>query len=369
MGLHADETTQARLERTAGRQGPGRAARRLRSARPHRPDDAPGERLRSCSPRPIATWPGPPAAPCSNVATRPVGTDDSRKQRAPRVPDGPWRCCAATRPKPRSTPCSSERSKLLKGYLSDDDFSTCCASCNWHCSRQDRTDETSELRAQLSEEYPARDARMNRELVRLLVYLQEPTLAAAAGRAAEQRRCPASRRCRSLMHARFLTGRLDRAAQARSAQGLRRRPRDAGRPQLCRLYRKRLARLLRHVRRRRAADGAGRRRQVADLGACRCWPSCPNIPAPKRWPRSNSSTARSRSSTAKPPSACGSASAPCWAPAAIRRDGLSARTVRQRARPPRADRHGTGAAAGRRELAVPGARRCRSSRAPPRRKS
>ena len=41
--------------------------------------------------------------------------------------------------------------------------------------------------AQLSEEYPSRDYRMNRELVRLLVYLQDPSFRRAPGRSARQR--------------------------------------------------------------------------------------------------------------------------------------------------------------------------------------
>ena len=34
-----------------------------------------------------------------------------------------------------------------------------------------------ELRSQLAEEYPSQEPRMNRELVKILAYLQEPTLA------------------------------------------------------------------------------------------------------------------------------------------------------------------------------------------------
>jgi putative heme-binding domain-containing protein len=60
------------------------------------------------------------------------------------------------------------------------------------------------LREQLSDEYPAADPRMNRELVRLLVYLQEPTL---AERLVEQLNSdiPSVDKMQVLMHTRFLT--------------------------------------------------------------------------------------------------------------------------------------------------------------------
>ena len=64
-------------------------------------------------------------------------------------------------------------------------------------------DDVAELRAQLSDEYPSRDHRMNRELVRLLVYLQEPTF---AERLVEQLKSdlPSVEKMQLLMHARFL---------------------------------------------------------------------------------------------------------------------------------------------------------------------
>ncbi|MBI3836567.1 MAG: HEAT repeat domain-containing protein [Planctomycetia bacterium] len=69
-------------------------------------------------------------------------------------------------------------SKLMKGYLGDDDFLDLLRVVELALLKGEIPGgNVAELRAQLSEEYPSRDYRMNRELVRLLVYLQDPTLA------------------------------------------------------------------------------------------------------------------------------------------------------------------------------------------------
>ncbi|HEX3726420.1 MAG TPA: HEAT repeat domain-containing protein, partial [Pirellulales bacterium] len=69
-------------------------------------------------------------------------------------------------------------SKLLKSYLTDDEFLNLMRVLQLALLKGEIDgDQIAELRAQLSDEYPSRDIRMNRELVRLLVYLQEPTLA------------------------------------------------------------------------------------------------------------------------------------------------------------------------------------------------
>ncbi|HEV3136773.1 MAG TPA: HEAT repeat domain-containing protein, partial [Pirellulales bacterium] len=70
-------------------------------------------------------------------------------------------------------------SELMKAYLSDDDFVDLLRVVELALLKGEISgDEVEGLRTQLSGEYPSRDNRMNRELVRLLVYLQDPTFAA-----------------------------------------------------------------------------------------------------------------------------------------------------------------------------------------------
>ena len=69
-------------------------------------------------------------------------------------------------------------SQLMEGYLSDQDFLDLLRVVELALLQADIPgDKVPELRRQLSEEYPSQDPRMNRELVRLLVYLQDPTVA------------------------------------------------------------------------------------------------------------------------------------------------------------------------------------------------
>ena len=94
--------------------------------------------------------------------------------------------------------------KLMQGYLSDPDFVNLLRLLQVALMRGDVPgDEVRELRDQIAKEYPSRDARMNRELVRLLAYLQEPT---AAERFVEQLRSdiPQVEKMQIAMHARFL---------------------------------------------------------------------------------------------------------------------------------------------------------------------
>lgn len=67
---------------------------------------------------------------------------------------------------------------FLKEYLNDDDFLDLLRVIELALIKgQVPGGNVAQLRAQLSEEYPSRDPRMNRELVRLLAYLQDTTLA------------------------------------------------------------------------------------------------------------------------------------------------------------------------------------------------
>ena len=95
-------------------------------------------------------------------------------------------------------------SKLLKGYLTDDEFLDLLRVFQLALMMGEVAgDAVPQLRAQLAEEYPSRDLRMNRELVRLLVYLQDPTF---ANRLVEQLNSdlPDLERMQLLVHAPFL---------------------------------------------------------------------------------------------------------------------------------------------------------------------
>jgi putative heme-binding domain-containing protein len=95
-------------------------------------------------------------------------------------------------------------SELMKHYLSDDDFLDLLRVVELALLKGEISGENVPgLRAQLSGEYPSRDIRMNRELVRLLVYLQDPTF---AERLVEQldSDLPSVEKMQLAMHARFL---------------------------------------------------------------------------------------------------------------------------------------------------------------------
>jgi putative heme-binding domain-containing protein len=94
--------------------------------------------------------------------------------------------------------------QLMKSYLSDDEFIELLRVIQLALLKGGlKGGDVAPLRGQLAEEYPSRDHRMNRELVRLLVYLQEPTM---AERLVEQLRgdLPNVEKMQLAMHARFL---------------------------------------------------------------------------------------------------------------------------------------------------------------------
>jgi putative membrane-bound dehydrogenase-like protein len=94
--------------------------------------------------------------------------------------------------------------EFMNGYLTDDEFLDVLRVIQLALLQgQVAPDSVADLRSQLSEEYPASDDRMNRELVRLLVYLQDPTL---AERLVEQLTsdAPVVEKMQTLMYARFL---------------------------------------------------------------------------------------------------------------------------------------------------------------------
>jgi putative heme-binding domain-containing protein len=95
--------------------------------------------------------------------------------------------------------------ELMEGYLTDDDFMALLRVAQLGLIKGEiAPDDAEDLRTKLSAEYPAQDNKMNRELVRLLVYLQDPTL---AERMLEQldSDMPSVEKMQILTHARFLT--------------------------------------------------------------------------------------------------------------------------------------------------------------------
>ncbi len=93
---------------------------------------------------------------------------------------------------------------LLDGYLTDEDFLGLLRVAQLGLIKGEvAPDDAESFRKKLSAEYPAQDERMNRELLRLLVYLQDPTL---AERMVEQLATdmPSVDRMQILTHARFL---------------------------------------------------------------------------------------------------------------------------------------------------------------------
>jgi HEAT repeat protein len=232
--------------------------------------------------------------------------------------------------------------KLMKSYLTDEEFIHLLRVTQLALLKGGiKGDEVPQLRAQLSDEYPSRDLHMNRELVRLLVYLQEPTL---AERIVEQLRgdLPSVEKMHLLVHVRFLE------------QG--RRTRGARRQELCRLRGKHLARLLCHLERRRAPDGPGRRREVAHLGPERAGQAARETQRPDALPDS-----RPGPPGAKTRHRGRQASARRHLRGAGRQRGsagdeIPPRAVRRRARSPRGDCHGPRPAGRRGQLALPGPR-------------
>ncbi len=102
-------------------------------------------------------------------------------------------------------PVLKRASLLLKGYLNDQDFLDTVRLIEVAlASGKLNGNNVPELRRQLSEEYPAQEVRMNRELIRLLAYLEEPT---AAERVVEQLEsdAPMMERLHTALCARFLT--------------------------------------------------------------------------------------------------------------------------------------------------------------------
>ena len=158
--------------------------------------------------------------------------------------------------------------KLLTGYLSDPDFLDLLRVTELALDRgKIQGDQIPTLRKKLANEYPSRDRILNRELIRLIAYLQEP--AANARIIAElQSDMPLEEKLHLALYAAVHTE-LDHGPKAQAAGILRDGPQRRGRPQLHRVYRECLAGSIRRIDGRRAGAGVGRRREVAQLGPLR----------------------------------------------------------------------------------------------------
>jgi len=94
----------------------------------------------------------------------------------------------------------------MDNFLEDEDFIALLRVMEVALHRGQITgDEIPELRAKLIEEYPALEPRMNRELVRLLVYLQAPSIASRLIGELQNPEVPLTEKLHIAMHARFLT--------------------------------------------------------------------------------------------------------------------------------------------------------------------
>lgn len=93
----------------------------------------------------------------------------------------------------------------MQSFLSDDDFLGLLRVLQVALHRGEvPPDHVLALREQLSEEYPSLEPRMNRELVRLLVYLQDPTLAPRLIGEIRNPQNAAEDKVHAAMHGRFL---------------------------------------------------------------------------------------------------------------------------------------------------------------------
>ena len=102
-------------------------------------------------------------------------------------------------------PILSRTSDLMRNYLSDAAFVDTLRVIELALAAGKLSGQNvPELRSQLAEEYPSQEPRMNRELIRILAYLQEPTAAERAIGVMESD-APAIDRLHAALCARFLT--------------------------------------------------------------------------------------------------------------------------------------------------------------------
>lgn len=114
----------------------------------------------------------------------------------------------ALEPDPSTSEAILSRSReWMQGFLSDDDFLGLLRVIEVALDRgQIAPDSVTALRDQLSDEYPSLEPRMNRELVRLLVYLQDATLPPRLMAELNNTQTPLEDKVHAAMYARFLPG-------------------------------------------------------------------------------------------------------------------------------------------------------------------
>lgn len=96
-------------------------------------------------------------------------------------------------------------SETMQGFLEDDDFLALLRVVQVALTRSDVTgDDVAQLRGQLAEEYPSLDWRMNRELVRLLVAMQESSIIPRLMTELANPETPVVEKLHAATHARFL---------------------------------------------------------------------------------------------------------------------------------------------------------------------
>lgn len=97
-------------------------------------------------------------------------------------------------------------SRLMQGFVSDEDFLDLLRVTQLALLRAEIPgDDVPQLRSQLAEEYPALEPRMNRELLRLLVYLGEPSITARMIEELNRQDNPLVERLHLAFYARMLT--------------------------------------------------------------------------------------------------------------------------------------------------------------------
>ncbi|HZZ74243.1 MAG TPA: HEAT repeat domain-containing protein [Pirellulales bacterium] len=96
--------------------------------------------------------------------------------------------------------------QLMRGYVADGDFLDLLRVFELALSRAPvKTEEYIGLGRQIADEYPAKDLRMNRELIRLLVLLQEPSFLPRMIEQLNMPEVPLSEKLHAAFHSRFLT--------------------------------------------------------------------------------------------------------------------------------------------------------------------
>lgn len=204
MGLHVDEATAGRLLQLLEDTDPTVRRIACESITRSQQQNAAGRLL------PLLADPNRHVAYAARLAIAQSPTDDWVAAATTHARPGVFvqgaTAVLALDPTPENAQAILERSgQLMRGYLSDDDFVNLLRVIELAILRAKLpAEDTGGLRYQLAEEYPSLDSRINRELVRLLAYLNEPTVTT---RFLDdlQGKAPAIEKMHVALHARFIT--------------------------------------------------------------------------------------------------------------------------------------------------------------------